>query len=211
MPPGEPKEKPTKPNPTAKKSGKVSKGRKILENAQDDYKFLLEESVSFDSRIVQLSGIIGDGVTFEFVDAAITSLESISNEPIILKILSNGGNVYEALAIVGRISASPAPIITEGYGAVMSAATMILACGDHRCMSKYAMFMHHESSYGTGGSHSDNKEAVEQMEREEQLWSEWMEKFSNRPAKEWRSKAKKRSWYLTAEQCMKYKIVDEVF
>ena len=65
---------------------------------------------------------------------------------ITIRLHSEGGSVYEALAIVGRIEKCKCQIITEGYGAIMSAATLILASGDKRRISRLAWFMVHESN-----------------------------------------------------------------
>lgn len=187
------------------------KKKKDDNKIEDSFKFHVEESINIKEREIQLTGIIGDDICFEFVDAALTVLESQSRKGIKVKIYSTGGSVYEALAIVGRLTASHCQITTEGYGAIMSAATLILACGSKRRISQYTTFMHHESSYYLGGKHSEVREEIEQMEREEQLWAQWMEKFSALDAESWLKRARKKNWYLTAEECAKYKIVDEVF
>jgi len=119
--------------------------------------------------------------------------------------------VYEALAMVGRITDSPCSITTEGYGAIMSAAVLVLGCGDHRRMSRFATFMHHASSYQVGGSHEEVKEEVAQMERDEDMWCGWMDQLSKLTAKQWRKKSHKKNLYLNADETLKTGIIDEVF
>jgi ATP-dependent Clp protease protease subunit len=178
-------------------------------NQQLDYSF--EKSLDFSGRVIRISGVIGSEIDFEFIDAALSELERISDEAITIKINSPGGGVDEALAIVGRITSSPCHIVTEGYGAIMSAATLILACGDRRRMSRFAKFMHHESSYGSIGRHTSIKNEVSQMEREEHQWAEWMSEMSNEDAEFWYKKGINLNTYFNAEKCKKLGVVDEVF
>ena len=92
----------------------------------------------------------------------------------------------------------------------MSAATLITACGDIRKISKYCMFMIHQSSYGISGNHEQVKREVEQMESEEKLWAKWMAEMSNKTAAYWYKIVKNKNVYLTAEEVLKHKIVDEI-
>ena len=92
----------------------------------------------------------------------------------------------------------------------MSAAVLILACGDERRMSRFSFLMHHESSYGLQGRHSDMKHEMKQMERMERLWSKWMEEFSTESAEFWYEKGKNTNLYLDAEECLKSGIIDKL-
>ena len=136
--------------------------------------------------------------------------ERVSKKGVTIKIHSGGGSVYEALAIVGRLRASKCHITTEGYGHMMSAATLILSCGDKRRVSEYAFFMHHESSYGLSGRHSEVKAEVEQMEQEERKWAKWMANFTGREEEYWYEIGKHVNLYLDAYQCLDHGIADEV-
>ena len=172
--------------------------------------YVFDKGINFRDRIIQVTGEIEDNSSFDWLDAALTEMERGSKKAITLKINSPGGSVYEALGMVGRLAASKCQIITEGYGQIMSAATLLLACGDKRRISKYAFFMHHEASYYVEGRHDTVASTVSQMEREERLWSRWMEEFSTQPAEFWYSKGKQRDFYLTAEECQIYGVVDEI-
>ncbi len=111
---------------------------------QLEYSF--DRGVSFKDRSISIIGPIEEG-WFDIVDAAMNEFERVSNKKTVtVKVYSEGGSVYEALAIVGRLRKSGCHIVTEGYGVVASAATIILACGHRRKISHYAQFMHHEYS-----------------------------------------------------------------
>lgn len=167
--------------------------------------------VNFKSRSIQIVGAI-DEKMFCKIDNELTLLEGKNKRAITFKINSYGGSVYDALAIVGRMQKSPCDIITEVYGQVMSAATIILAAGDKRRMSKLAFLLHHEGSYGAGGTHTQIKHYVNQAERENNLWCKTMAEFTGASAKFWRTRGLSGlDLYLSAEQCLKIKVIDEVF
>jgi len=171
----------------------------------------LKHGIDMQSRTIQLVGEIDLGM-FCMLETGLTLLEAKSKAAITIKINSTGGSVYDALAIVSRIRSSKCQIITEAYGACMSAATMILAAGKKRRMSNIAMVMHHEAAYDAEGTHSQVKHLVTQIEREERMWCANMEKFTGTSADVWAEKGKLgRDWYLDAEECKRLGIIDEIF
>lgn len=172
--------------------------------------YAFEHKVDFKNRIIKLSKDI-DAEEFDRVDTALTEMESQSRAGVTIKINSSGGEVYHALAIIGRLKKSKCKITTEGYGHVMSAATMILAAGDSRHISKYAFFMHHEASYEVDGRHSFVKNEVKQKDKEEELWSKWMEELTKTPMKFWLKQGIGKDAYFSAEELLKLGVVDEVF
>lgn len=198
-----------------KKNKKSKKSEKAVEDAKSNLEFILESGVDFQNRIIRISGIIA-GVdeemfySFAKIDSALTQMEKQSHNPITIKINSPGGEVYEGLAIVGRLTSSPCEIITEAFGHVMSAATLILACGDTRRMSKYCSFMCHQSTYGIRGSHEQVKEHVEQMETQEKAWAKWMSDVSSKSESFWHTVVKNKDVYLSTEEVLKYGVIDEI-
>ena len=179
-----------------------------LEKLRLGYHF--EEGVNFRDRVIQLDDEITES-SFALFDAALSEMERGSKKTVTIRINSPGGSVYDALAIIGRITSSPCRIVTEGYGHIMSAATLLLASGKKRRISKYCIFMAHQMTYHVMGSHGDTKEEVEQVERQERLWCDWMAEVSNKDAKFWYDKTYKKNLYLTATECLEYGVVDEIF
>jgi ATP-dependent protease ClpP protease subunit len=169
-----------------------------------------DRGINLRDRIIQVTGDI-ERPLFDFVDAALNEMERQSKSTVTLKVHSLGGSVYEALAILGRIERSPCYIVTEGYGAIMSAATLLLACGDRRKLSRRAWFMHHEASYLIEGRHASNKAAVAQAEREERAWADTMAQLTNKPSQFWLKKGMHVDSYFTAEQLLELGVVDEIF
>lgn len=173
--------------------------------------YLFDYGVDFQRRIINLTGEI-DKDMFNLLDAALTEMEAGSKSTITVKINSPGGEVYQAMAIVGRLRESKCNIITIGYGAVMSAATLILACGNKRKISTYSWFMHHESGYDLGEtSHSQAKAYVAQADKEEKSWAQWMAEFTSKPIDFWLKNGIGTDVYFSAQQLLKLGVVDELF
>jgi ATP-dependent protease ClpP protease subunit len=174
------------------------------------YENVFERDVDFRHRIIRITGDI-EAPLFDYIDAAMTEMEKSSRKGITIKIHSEGGSVFEALAVVGRLKASSCFITTEGFGGIQSAATLILACGDKRKISSYAWFMHHEAWYSIEGRHESNKKAVLQIEREEEQWCKFMEQFSDRDATFWREIGKHVDAYFNPQELLDAGVVDEIF
>lgn len=186
---------------------KTSDAVALLE-VQLNYAF--EYGVDFANRSITLTETI-EFPMFDFVDAAMSRLELEGDGDIKIKVHSPGGSVYDALGIVGRLKNSKCKIITEGYGQIMSAATVILASGDVRRMSQYGWFMHHEAKYMAEGKHSEVKHYVEQCEKEEKQWAEIMAKFSKKDVDFWFNTGVGLDEYITPQELLEYGVIDEIF
>jgi ATP-dependent Clp protease protease subunit len=200
--------------PSPPKFKNIVGGKANVDTKLSQAALLLEYSfgfkVDFKNRIIVICGDI-DSSVFEIVEAAMTEMESQSRKTITFKINSGGGEVYQALAIVGRMRNSKCKILTEGYGHMMSAATMILAAGDERSASKYSFFMHHESSYMVDGKHSEIQNEVANAEREEDFWAQWMEEFTKQPKKYWKKTGVGTNAYFSADKLVDLGVIDYVF
>lgn len=185
---------------------------KEVENFRFNLETSFERGVDIQNRIIRLTEDIGEH-HFDWFDAAMTILENISKRKITIKVNSYGGDVHTAMAIVDRIRESKCSMIeTRGYGKIMSASTIILAAGRRRLISKYAMFMDHESSYQVEGNHAHVKREVEAQEALSALWCNLLQDLTKLPAEFWLKKYQGGlSVYLTPEDCLQYNIVDEVF
>lgn len=173
--------------------------------------YQFDHGVNFKERIINIVGEI-DEDTFNLVDAALTEMESQSKKDITVKINSEGGSTYQAMAIIGRIKESKCGIVTKGYGAVMSAATLILASGTRkRTISSDACFMWHEASYGLEGRHSEIKNTVNQVEKEERYWADRMAECTSKDSHFWLTNGVGKDAYFDAKQLLEMGVVDELF
>lgn len=190
-------------------SGKATMDNKLSVTALN-LGIAFEYGVNFKERTITISTDIDESL-FTMVDVALTEMESQSKQAVTLRINSPGGDTYAAMAIVGRLKNSKCQIVTEGYGHIMSAGTILLACGDKRKVSKYAWFMHHEASYGVDGRHSAIKGAVAQIEREEKAWNKWMGEFTKKDSKFWDKHGIGTDAYFSADELIELGVADMVF
>lgn len=168
--------------------------------------------VDLENRIIRLTEDIQE-FHFDMFDSALTALENESRKTVTLRLSSYGGDMYAALAIIGRMRNSKvAGFITEGYGKIMSGATAILAAGDKRSISSLTHVMHHEPSYEIGyDKHSNIQQEVKESETLSQMWASLFSELTGLPKQFWYEKGKTHDFYMSPDQCLRYNIVDEVF
>jgi len=183
--------------------------RESVDKIDLNLKYAFENKINIKARVIQLTGEV-DTEMFNLVDTGITELERYNKKQIVIRINSEGGSVNDALAVVGRIRAAKSKIITEAYGACMSAASLILASGHKRRISEFCLFMHHEFIYSAEGRHSDIKAEVKEGERQLQAWAQYMARFSNKPASFYLTEGLGKDSYWTPLEVLEYGIVDEV-
>ena len=158
-----------------------------------------EYGVNFNERTITWSQEISFPM-FDIIDAALTIMEADSaKKTVTLKLHSPGGDTYEAMAVIARLRKSSCYIVVEGYGHIMSAATLILASAKKRKLDKLSQFMWHEASYGIEGRHSEIKAIVAQVGKEEKMWAIAMAACTGKTEKFWLEKGVHIDYYLDAE------------
>ena len=167
---------------------------KETKEANGAYKYLellLEWGIDLDSRTVYFT----EDVDPESVDRAIKSInyfESVSNDPIKLKICSYGGSLDHMFALYDKIVSSSCDIITIGTGCVCSAAVLILAGGKERYVTEHSWIMSHNAeTVGIGSPTTLLSQAKAFQAMEDIAWS-LLEKHSKWPAKKWKDSAQKK-------------------
>lgn len=171
----------------------------------------IDYGIDLENRIINFTGDLEEGY-FSIFDFAMTRLEQSSRKAITFKINTCGGDTYECFALVARLKESPCQIITKAYGKCMSSGFVLLASGDKRLMSKYCQAMHHSVQYGLiKESHPNAKLFVEQAEKEEIIRLKYLESVSNISLTKWKKLTTNSDKYLTADECLKIGIVDQLF
>lgn len=86
--------------------------------------------------------------------------------PIVIHIMSPGGELPTMFTIYDTIKKSRIPVVTINEGACHSAAFIVFLAGKYREMNPHATFIAHEGSGAMGGSYRENKAAMEQYEKD---------------------------------------------
>lgn len=158
-----------------------------------------EQCLHIPSRAITLCGDI-DTEAFEFLFKGLWLLEHESNDPIIIHIQTEGGELYSGLGIFDAIKACQSRTTTVGWGEVCSMGAILLQAGDTRLLSKNAVFMFHEGSEELTGSHKTAKAWLEENARR----NTWMwELFAER--------MKAKDIGITARQLENRGAVDKIF
>ena len=132
------------------------------------------------------------------------------DKPIDLILSSYGGDVYSMLGIIDYMKLSDVEVNARCYGAAMSAAAVILACGTGvRSMSENATVMIHEGSIFEEGKVSDILKSSDHLKELHKTINELLGNVSNKNQKYWTEKTKT-DLYLNAEQCLEFGLVDEI-
>lgn len=156
--------------------------------------------------------MIGD-ITWEAFEAFSKDLDSLrefGQKNITLELASAGGDAHAALAFYSKIRNFKGDIAIQAVGQVASAAVLILAAGDIRSMDYNAWVMVHEDTGDTSGSMHQQKIEIQQAFQLEKQWSEILATCTDETYEFWR-KAHKRTTYMTAQECLKVGLVDELF
>ena len=190
---------------------------KIPDLAIDLFKYRvdvqMDRGLNLNTRSFTLTGEVNLDM-FHRTEACLSIFESqAEDETITIKLCSEGGEIYPALAIIGRIKASPCRVVIQAYGQIMSAATAIFACADERVASQYTSFMFHQTSISLERPTilRDVRVELAQSEHDDLVFSEILEKHSKRDTKYWQSLIKSgKNVYLSADECVELGLVDKV-
>jgi len=173
----------------------------------------LHHGVDIAGRRVFLHG----GVDEDTIGRAIRGLYLLADDsraPIELYVSSYGGEVDEAFALHDVTRTIQAPVHTVALGKCMSAAPILVACGEpgNRYVSENCVFMLHDCSLDADGSPAmimaHAEAARESMKRMAQL----LGKYTKKPTAHWsRMFAGKADRFFTAEQAVAWGLVDQVW
>ncbi len=145
--------------------------------------------------------------------------EQVANDtvkPIELFIGSFGGSEYEMWALYDVIRTLQSPIYTVAIGKCMSAAPLLVACGEpgHRCATPNTWFMVHQAWSEWGDRDKDViKTEIKHYDAMEVRWYDLMAVHSKKPAAFWKAKCTKQKGdsYFDAYTAQEYGLIDYVW
>lgn len=163
-----------------------------------------------ENKPIYIKGTISQKSYIKFRRQINNRLNRDKTSPIDITLYSEGGDAYAALAYFDFIRSLDVNVRINGEGIVASAAVLILAAGDKRTLTKSAWVMCHEDL-------PELEEArVTQLERDiahsrrlENQWNDLLAFETKVDAKEW-ARIHKQETYLSAEECLKLGLIDEV-
>ena len=174
-----------------------------------------------ESRVVYLTDSISGKVATTFIKELdkINEYDKVMGntfanyiiEPIIVKLSTYGGSVYDGLGIIDAIRGSNAPVHIVVVGKAMSMGLPILLAGDKRSMTMNSTIMYHEISTYEGGKLEEFKDTVTEMSRLQELVDKMVLNRTKLLKKDLADVIKRKAeWYIPADEAKKLGIVDEV-
>lgn len=175
---------------------------RVVEN-----KIFFYDDVTNDS-ILELNRLLME------VDVKLQNTKNIlgdSFDPVIhLRVKTDGGDLHAVLSTVDIINNLKSKVYTYIDGSVASAGTMITLAGDRRFMGKHAIFLIHQLSAGAYGKYSELEDNMENCSNMMKFLKAYYKETTKIPMKTLDSLLK-RDLYLSADECIQYGMVDEVF
>jgi ATP-dependent Clp protease protease subunit len=132
-------------------------------------------------------------------------------EPITLVINTPGGSVYDGFALVTEIILSKTPVHTYCPGKAFSMGFILMLAGHKRIMGPFATLMYHEISTQAWDSVTGIKRTVEEADRIQRLYDDYVLKRTNIMQEKLDDvKEKQFNWFIGAEDCKKLGVIDEI-
>jgi len=173
-------------------------------------KVFLFEGVEEDSI-----GYVIKGLYLMEADHTKTQIENGEYKPIELFIGSFGGSEYEMWALYDVIKTLKSPIHTTAIGKCMSAAPLLVACGEpgHRYATPNTWFMVHQSVDDLGLKRVDDmKKDLKHYEEMAKRWYELMEKHTNQKAAWWKKQCENvGDHFFNAERAQELGLIDHIW
>lgn len=185
-----------------------------------------EDTTSLDTECVKVSGTdifyygdIDDDNILEFItkfkkiekDLLKKVIDLPGYNPVVtIHIKSDGGDVFAGLSAMDHIASSKLEVHTVANGLCASAATFILMGGTRRMMLPNACVLIHQLSSGFWGKFEDMKNELENCEKFMSIITNIYKKHTKIPLKKL-DEMMKRDIHLTATECLKFSVIDDVY
>jgi ATP-dependent Clp protease, protease subunit len=176
-----------------------------VERSWDIYSRLLKE------RIIFIGSPIDDYVANAVIAQMLYLQMEDPRKDIHVYINSPGGSVNDGMAIYDTMQFLRCDVVTYCIGAAASMSAVLLAAGTKG--KRYALpnsrVMIHQPSGGAGGQAADISIAAREIIRWRKTMNEILAKHTGKTAEQI-SKDSDRDYYMTADEALKYGIVDHV-
>lgn len=130
-------------------------------------------------------------------------------KPINIYVMSYGGDLYQAYALISTMLASKTPIRTINMGVAMSAGLLILLAGHERYAMKYSTAMIHSGSGGTQGTYEQCEEQQKNYKKLVDMMRNYILERTNIEVRLFKKQWTK-DWYLTDKEQVELGIVSNI-
>lgn len=131
-------------------------------------------------------------------------------KPIVMYIMSYGGDLQQTFCLTSVMLASKTPIITVNCGVAMSAGLLLLLAGHKRYAVKYSTAMIHQGSGGAQGTYSEMEEQQKNYRKLIDTMRDYILERTTIDSKLF-NRNKSKDWYIqSGEEQVTLGIVDKV-
>lgn len=161
-------------------------------------------------RLLWVAGPVNDNMS-TIVQAQLMYLDSADNLDITMHIDSPGGSVKSGLSMVDVMHYIKSDIRTVNTGMAASMGSVLLGAGTKgkRSSLRFSKTMLHQTSGGAMGNIQDARINFEEWEKVNKILFELLGEFCGKTSKQVEKDAARDFW-LTADEAVKYGIIDEV-
>jgi ATP-dependent Clp protease protease subunit len=175
------------------------------------YRQMSLDDMLLDNRIVFLIGEISYARAAEVIMKMLYLDNLKRDSEISLYINSPGGSVDDTMAIYDTIRFVGSPVATYCIGRAQSGGAVVLAAGakGKRFALPHAKVMLHQVWGGVSGQAADIKIQAEEILKAKTMINEILSKHTGQPIEKIAAETE-RDRYMTADEAMKYGLIDEV-
>lgn len=166
-------------------------------------------------RHLRINDVIAGNNTEKWLDALQHWERREPGQPVTIDIFSPGGAITDGLAIydqVLRMKRGGSHVTTRGMGAVASMAAVLLQVGDDRVMDARSKMLLHEGSWTVQGTFTageqDDLRAFRDM-----LLNDILDILAEKSAlskRQLQNRWKRKDWWMTADEAVKFGFADRV-
>ena len=165
--------------------------------------FFIDYEIEESYQLIELSKVI---MQMNFEERAIPKEEL---KPIYICIFSYGGDLDQATYFCDLLLSSRIPIITIGTGVAMSAGFSIFLAGHKRYSFKNCQMLIHSGSGSVQGTAEQVEEAQKNYKKRLDILKNYIIDRTTIDEKTF-NKNRKKDWYITGEDIIKYGIADKL-
>ena len=161
-------------------------------------------------RIIWCAGPVNDRMS-TIVQAQLMFLNSNGSGDITLHIDTPGGSVKSGLGIVDVMDYINCDVKTINTGMAASMGSILLGAGTKgkRCSLRFSKTMLHQSSGGAIGNIQDARITMDEWEKTNDILFKLLGEYTGKTAKQVLKDSSRDKW-MTADEALKYGIIDEV-
>jgi len=172
----------------------------------ENNQYWIDYGIDLKARKIMVDDDIEDFIV-GFAIRAIHKMEEASNDPIDIYINSNGGSVYDGLALYDTMRQSKSLIRTHAVGKIMSMALIVYLGGDHRFASSNATFMNHTGYADCYGKLYEREIDLKEQQRLEDVCNSILEERTGVNKTWWEAEAKYEDKFYDPNEAKKLGVV----